>query len=163
MGWHLTGEFKVKDKVLVHANFDILKEHCLGRSAELENFADGYVTVKDKKFSEDYTTRVYTFNCGNFSRAFSDNEVKLKKEKTELDNLLKIKTSVDYYKLTDVERERFDEDFESKQETIEFFEERTYALNYMVNLFNFYNFSYWDKESECFYDDEEVVLELWSD
>ena len=96
------------------------------------NFNKNYIKVygwkKENTHGEWYDSDSF-YNAG---QKFTERLIFLREE---LRKLLNMKDSIEYYKLTEGQQERLDEDISGKKENIEEYEYKEYICQYMVDLF----------------------------
>lgn len=148
MSYSLVGKFLKKDNSVLFrdVNFDILKIiNERSYDVALEGI-DGFQHSQN----EDGTVSV-SFN----KREFSDALIKVKASQEELKSkLLKldnIRFSTSYYTMDEVSKEYFESDISSLKEKLEEIDRKMYILTYVIDVFDFI---------ESLYDDKEITLRI---
>ena len=148
MSYSLVGKFLKKDNSVLFrdVNFDILKIiNERSYDVALEGI-DGFQHSQN----EDGTVSV-SFN----KREFSDALIKVKASQEELKSkLLKldnIRFSTSYSTMDEVSKEYFESDISSLKEKLEEIDRKMYILTYVIDVFDFI---------ESLYDDKEITLRI---
>lgn len=78
------------------------------------------------------------FDESSFANAINAYEKKVSDLRDKFNSLLGIKKSVEYYKLSDKELERFNDDFEFYKELLEDYENKVYVCRHMIDTMNMF-------------------------
>jgi len=78
------------------------------------------------------------FDESSFANALNAYDKKASDLRNKFNSLLGIKKSVEYYKLSDKEMERFNDDFEFYKELLEDYEYKVYVCRHMIDTMSMF-------------------------
>lgn len=78
------------------------------------------------------------FDESSFANAMNAYDKKASDLRSKFNSLLEIKKSVEYYKLSDKEREYFNDEFETYKELLEDYENKVYICRHMIDAMNMF-------------------------
>lgn len=119
---HLTKDEIFPDEIIAEPTIEELRK---------DDFFSNYVLVYFHKKTE---YKGYWFNQDSFYKARIVSEQNATKHRNELNRLLNIKNSVEYYRLTTEQKDDLNEDINYHQDMVEEFENRIYICRHMSDL-----------------------------
>lgn len=85
------------------------------------------------------------FDESSFANALNAYDKKASDLRNKFNSLLEIKKSVEYYKLSDKEREYFNDEFETYKELLEDYENKAYICRHMIDTMSMFAEMYGDE------------------